>query len=333
MRGNPAMGGSESCFEVAAGPFRTIECKSTCREVTLGVAIGDYGLSADELRQFQQDGVIGPFDLYERDEALDLYKKSIRPGLFDRSHAAYDLPTDAAISNYDRHLDINALSDHVRHPRIVDRVRSILGPDVLCWRSEFFPKYPGDAGTQWHQADTFAHASGQPQIRWSANERFGGAITVWTGFTDCTKDNGCMRFIPGTHESMMYDESKGMTYRGASKDSGFFGYDYRDLQIDPDWKPDEAKAISKELRAGQFIIFWSTLMHASFPNSTAKQTRMAFAARYVPTSVSVYPDTQHIEEYGSRISLERYGTVLVSGVDRYGQNRILEKNLRNHPLR
>ena len=131
----------------------------------------------------------------------------------------------------------------------------------------------------------------------------------------------------------MYDESKGMTYRGTNKDSGFFGYDYRELQVDPDWKPDETKAISKELRAGQFIIFWSTLMHASFPNSTAKQTRMAFASRYVPTSVTVYPDTQHIEEYGSRISLDRYGTILVSGEDRHGNNRVLDRNLRDHPLR
>ncbi len=299
--------------------------------MTVGVL--DYGLTEKELQKFSADGVIGPFDLYDRQEALDLYRRSIRPGLFDRSHAAYDLPADAPIANYDRHLDINVLSEHVRHPRIVDKVRSILGPDILCWRSEFFPKYPGDAGTQWHQADTFAHASGKPQIRWGANERFGGAITVWTGFTDCNEQNGCMKFIPGTHESMMYDESKGMTYQGGSKDSGFFGYDYRELQLDPDWTPNETRAVSKELHAGQFIIFWSTLMHASFPNSTEKQTRMAFASRYVPATVAVYPDTQYIEEYGSRISLDRYGTVLVSGEDRLGNNRVIDKNLRGLPLR
>ncbi|MFH9663534.1 phytanoyl-CoA dioxygenase family protein [Streptomyces sp. NPDC017248] len=68
------------------------------------------------------------------------------------------------ISNYDRHLDSTFLADHICRPEIVDRVRSVLGPDVLNWRTEFFPKYPGDEGTDWHQADTFANASGQPQI-------------------------------------------------------------------------------------------------------------------------------------------------------------------------
>ncbi|WP_375412927.1 phytanoyl-CoA dioxygenase family protein [uncultured Bradyrhizobium sp.] len=121
--------------------------------------------------------------------------------------------------------------------------------------------------------------------------------------------------------------------RGASKNSGFYGYDYRELQIDAGWQPDETKAVSKELRAGQFIIFWSTLMHASFPNSTAKQTRMAFASRYVPASVRVYPDTDHVDEYGCNIALDCYGTVLVSGQDRYGYNRVLDTNLRGHSLR
>ena len=75
-----------------------------------------------------------------------------------------------------------------------------------------FPKYPGDEGTDWHQADTFAHASGEPQIVWPGDSRFGGAITAWTAFTDATEENGCLRFIPGTHEEMFYDESKKMAY-------------------------------------------------------------------------------------------------------------------------
>ena len=294
--------------------------------------MSDFTLTAKELAEFQRNGVIGPFDLYGRDEVIEMYRRRIRPALFDRSHAAYDIPADQPIANYDRHLDISALSAHVCNPRITGRVASVMGPDLLCWRTEFFPKYPGDAGTAWHQADTFAHASGAPQIRWPENERFGGAITVWTGFSDCTERNGCMKFIPGTQETMYYDESKGMTFQGASRDSGFFGYDYAELKKNPDWEPDESRAVSKALKAGQFIMFWSTLMHASFPNSTRNETRMAFASRYVPASVEVYPDTDHVEEYGSRISLDRYGAVLVSGMNRFGHNRILTHNLRGEPF-
>ena len=37
---------------------------------------------------------------------------------------------------------------------------------------------------------------------------------------------------------------------------------------------------------------------------------MGFAARYVPTSVRIYPGVDEIEEYGGRVQLDRYGAVL-----------------------
>ena len=294
-----------------------------------------FGLTPEELTRFRDNGFIGPFDLYEADEIKAKFKR-IRAELFDRSHAAYQLDAKSAIAGYDRHLDINDLSEHVMRREIVDKVSDILGPDVVCWRSELFPKYPGDEGTDWHQADTYAHASGEPQIIWPQNSKFGGAITVWTALSDATIENGCMRFMPGTHEEMFYDESKGMKFEPdlvnkrdvAGEKRGFFGYDYRNLQKDPDWCPDESKAVSMQMRAGQFVIFWSTCMHASHPNSTTNQTRMGFAARFVPSSVQVYPGTDFVEEYGSRISLDNFGVVVVSGKNDYSHNRVVTQNRR-----
>ena len=49
--------------------------------------------------------------------------------------------------------------------------------------------------------------------------------------------------------------------------------------------------------------------------------RLGFACRYVPTMVRVYPDTEEIEEYGGKVRLDQYGTVLVAGVDTYNHNR------------
>ncbi|HDR8935318.1 chlorinating enzyme [Burkholderia vietnamiensis] len=294
-----------------------------------------FSLTPDELARFRAQGFFGPFRVYSPDEARERYR-AIRVELFDREHAIYDLPPTSPIANYDRHLDVNLLSEHIGRREIVDRVASMLGPDLLCWRSEMFPKYPGDEGTDWHQADTFAHASGAPQIVWPGESRFGGAITAWTAFTDATEENGCLRFIPGTHEEMFYDESKKMAYDASKintqeKDGikrGFFGYDYRSLQKDPSWKPDESQAVSITMQAGECVIFWSTLMHSSFPNSTADVTRLGYASRYVPTGVKVYPDTNVVEEYGSAISLDKYGVVLVSGEDHYGHNRRALSNAR-----
>jgi non-heme Fe2+,alpha-ketoglutarate-dependent halogenase len=305
---------------------------------------GTYSMSPEELKSFHTQGYFGPFKVCEIDEMRQNWRRE-RMRLMDRGNAVYQ--DDAAssgntnISNYDRHLDSAFLADHISRPQIVDRVVSVLGPDVLCWRTEFFPKYPGDEGTDWHQADTFANASGKPQIVWPEAEEFGGTITVWTAFTEANEDTGCLQFIPGTHETMFYDETKRMHYdpnkinqedkEGVRR--GFFGYDYRDLQIDPAWKPDESKAVSMVMRPGEAILFWSTLMHASLPHrGLTEEMRLGFASRYVPTKVDVYPDTDEIEEYGGRVSLERYGAVLVAGQNGNPRNRIATATTTGHPF-
>ena len=211
---------------------------------------------------------------------------------------------------------------------------SILGDDLICWRTEFFPKYPGDEGTDWHQVKDFSSVtnSKKPHIQWPEGSTFAGTISVWTAMTDATIENGCLQFIPGSHGVMYYDESKKMNYSSEKinrlykdgKKRGFFGYDFSDLRIDDEWKPDESKAVSMEMKAGQCIIFWSTLLHASHAHlGKTRQMRLGYTARYVPTSVKVYPGAMTLEEFGGKANLERYRAVLVSGKDDYHHNRII----------
>ncbi|MBD8529977.1 MULTISPECIES: chlorinating enzyme [unclassified Massilia] len=293
-----------------------------------------FSLTEDELKAFRENGFHGPFDVYDPEEMTANYKQ-LRAEIFDRKHAIYDLEHTSLLAGYDRHLDIDFFSRHIMQRRILDKVESVLGPDLLCWRSEMFPKYPGDEGTDWHQADTFGHASGNPQVVWPDAD-FGGALTVWTAVTDSDLDNGCLRFIPGTHEEMFYDETKEMKYSPEQinqlekngQKQGFFGYDYRNLQKDPDWVPDDSKAVSMVMKPGQSVMFWSTLMHASYANTTKNRTRLGFTARYVPSSVRIYPGTDSIQEYGSTLSLDKYGVVVVSGEDKFRHNKVLTQNAR-----
>ncbi|MCH9683704.1 MAG: chlorinating enzyme [Deltaproteobacteria bacterium] len=301
-------------------------------------------LTPDQLAQFHRDGFAGPFTLYSPQQMRDSFRE-LRPRLMDRRSSIYTVDGKvsdlSSIANYDRHLDVPFLARHICQPGIVDRLQSILGPDILCWRSEFFPKYPGSPGTSWHQASDFSAvtASKKPQIEWTTGDHFRGALTVWTAFTESTVENGCLQLMPGTHTKMYYDESKGMGYSqgadGNSPSSGdsraFFGYDYRDLQVESEWKPDESKALSLVMKPGEFMIFWSTLMHASHPH-TSGDMRMGYTVRYLPTSARIFPYSDSLEEYGGKASLENYGAVLVSGKDEYGHNELRTETTLGHPF-
>jgi non-haem Fe2+, alpha-ketoglutarate-dependent halogenase len=306
-----------------------------------------FALSKEELDKFNEDGFAGPFTLYQPDEMAE-HMKALRPKLLNNRKSIYrgeeGLSGVTNLSNYDRHFDVGFLADHICRPEIVERLASIVGPDIVCWRTEFFPKYPGDEGTDWHQAANFANvtASKKPQIEWPDGAGFQGTLTVWTAFTDCTIENGCLQLMPGTHRVMNYDESKIMTYddgminhvekNGVRR--GFFGYDYRQLQKDPGWSPDESRARSMCMKAGQFIIFWSTLMHASHPHSGASpEMRLAYSARYVPTVVKVYPYSDSLDEFGGKASLEGYGCVLVSGEDHFHHNKFTQTTVEGMPFK
>jgi non-heme Fe2+,alpha-ketoglutarate-dependent halogenase len=308
---------------------------------------GDFSLTPQELEQFHRDGYIGPFDVYSEEE-MKRNLNALRPKLLSTSTAIYR--QDKAISgvtnlaNYDRHLDIDFLGRHITRAQIVDRLVSVLGPNVLCWRTEFFPKYPGDEGTDWHQADNFSNVSGSkhPQIVWPEDSQFGGTITAWTAFTDASIEMGCLQFIPGSHRTMNYDESKTMEYNADNINKvykggtprGFFGYDYRQLQKDPNWSPDESQARSIVMRRGQCVLFWSTLMHASHPHLGLTNTmRLGFAARYLPTSVRVYPYSSTLDEFGGQAALDKFGCVLVSGEDEFNHNRFVDRTCNGTPFR
>jgi non-haem Fe2+, alpha-ketoglutarate-dependent halogenase len=290
-------------------------------------------LSAEQLQFFQDNGFVGPFKIHEPEEARDLLQE-IRAKNFDRSNILFDNQV-----NYDRHFDIQELTHHIGHPGIVGRVSSILGSDILCWRTEFFPKFPGSKATEWHQVEEYQYATGKPQL--VATERpdcMPMELTTWTAFTEATRENGCMKFIPGSHTKRYYDESKlpargrDGEYESVISNTAFFGYNFSDFKVDPDWEPDESKAAGVEMRAGEMVIFTARCVHGSLPNITQRSTRFAISARYVPTHVRVYPDMTEFDAHGGHFDLTRFGCVLVAGTDRYNHNRIRTTNNLGEPF-
>lgn len=278
-----------------------------------------------EIEAFHENGFTGPIKVYEPEEAREILQR-IRIGNLDTSRAVFDNKV-----NYDRHFDIPELTNHIGRTQIVEKIAKLLGPDFFCWRTEFFPKFPGSRGTEWHQVANYAYATGSPMLQpteaWEPID-----LTVWTAFTEATRENGCMKFLPGSHRKQYYDESRSVQtgrdgeYASVDAETGFFGYNFEDFKVDPEWAPDESQAVALEMKAGECVIFTARCVHASLPNTSKRSTRFAISSRYVPTHVRVYPGWREFSAHGGRFDLEQWGCALVSGVDRFGHNRVRAEN-------
>lgn len=280
-------------------------------------------LSPSEVSDFWRNGFVGPYEVIGKSD-MDRLWKTLRPRLLNRREA----PFPESRLNYDRHLDIPELNAIVSSQQIVGRIADILGDDLLCWRSEWFPKYPGDKGTEWHQAKRFYEFEGTPRLLPTRDAASLWGVTVWVAFTDATPENGCMKLLPGSQGDWFFDETRSVKHDRAlhehavARKDAFFGYNWEDLKKDPSWSPNEDMAHAMTMKAGQFFIFSSQCLHGSHPNTTNGDTRMGYSARYVQTHVRVYPDQKAITSLGETLPLDRYSALLVSGCDEFGHNRI-----------
>jgi len=133
--------------------------------------------------------------------------------------------------------------DILTNPVIVDRVADLLGDDVVAWGSHFFCKMPGDGrAVAWHQDASY----------WPLSPSH--AVTVWLAIDDADLENGCMKFIAGSHHSGH------LTYRRSSPE------EHNVLDQTVENAESFGTIVVDDLRAGEASIHNDLLLHGSDPN-------------------------------------------------------------------
>ena len=106
---------------------------------------------AEELALWHNQGFLGPYTAWSPEEAAEF-----KPIILDRMSCPSQIYGFKTVR--DRHLDSATLFKACTHPAIVERCASILGPDLLLWRSNFFHKPPGCGPVMWHRGRDFQSA-------------------------------------------------------------------------------------------------------------------------------------------------------------------------------
>ncbi len=231
-------------------------------------------LTEGQCAAFERDGFLFPLRAFTAAEARG-YRDALE---------GYEAGTGDAIHSNMRHkvhLLFRWADEIVHHPRILDAVEDILGPDLLCWTTNFFIKEAADpAFVSWHQDSTY----------WGLDPA--DVVTAWVAFTDAPVESGAMKFLPGSHR---LDQ---IAHRDTYAADNLLT---RGQEIE--MAVDEAEAVDVPLRAGEFSLHHIRLVHGSKPNATPDR-RIGLAVRYIPT-------------YVRQVKIDD-SAMLVRGTDRHG---------------
>ena len=110
-----------------------------------------------EVQQYHDNGWIGPLTLISELEMAE-FRKRLDIEIFE---PALESKIDEKNFCHNRHLDNSTVYQLLTHPNLAKKAESILGPDIVLWRSNFQLKLPlgqqddWDTGVPWHQDSAY----------------------------------------------------------------------------------------------------------------------------------------------------------------------------------
>jgi ectoine hydroxylase-related dioxygenase (phytanoyl-CoA dioxygenase family) len=143
-------------------------------------------------------------------------------------------------------------------------VEQVIGPNIGLYSSHFICKdpYVGRA-TPWHEDSSY----------WKGRvDGFDHIITVWLALDRSTKENGCMRVIPGTHRGGFSE------YEEVDQSKNTFQTQIKNV--------DESKAVYFELEAGECSLHDSRIIHGAAANMSPYR-RCGYTMRFFSTNIKI----------------------------------------------
>ena len=212
-------------------------------------------LSEAQRQAYERDGFVFPVDVLS---ASEVYAHRQELEAWEQARgAAIDFPEKSK-----SYLLFNWADQLVHHPRILDAVEDLIGPDILVYHSTLFLKEAHTpAFVRWHQDSTYFYL--QPHLH----------VTAWVALSEASVQAGCMQALPGSHLWGAFEhddkpEPMNMIRRGQGISSRF----------------DQAQGQFMPVGAGQMSLHHTDLVHASGGNDSDDR-RIGYAISYIPAHV------------------------------------------------
>ncbi|MBT4101626.1 MAG: phytanoyl-CoA dioxygenase family protein [Gemmatimonadetes bacterium] len=211
---------------------------------TQGFVVIDNFLDADELATWRQ----AVDDAVEQRQDRKLAHGDSREG-----DSYYDKVFTQRLNLW---MDHDGVRQLMLDPRLGQMAATLEGVDgIRIWHDQALIKQPWANPTGWHLDNPY----------WSFSSRH--AISIWVALDDATPDNGCLYFIPGSHQEANWDNSP-------------IGQNMGELfELYPQWAT--RASFAAPMRAGSASFHNGLTAHGAGANMTAG-LRRAMTCAYMP---------------------------------------------------
>jgi non-haem Fe2+, alpha-ketoglutarate-dependent halogenase len=219
-------------------------------------------LGAQQQLQYQEQGYYYPIRVFER-SAAEKFRAQFLDYLAQNEERLRGLPPrDHYIVLSQTQFLLRWIYRIVSHPEVLDGVESVLGPNIMVWSTQWFPKMPGDnTYVSWHQDATY----------WGLHPPH--VTTGWIALSESCVENGCMRVVPGTHKEPLLPQVETYAWDNVLSRG-------QEISVEVD----ESRAVDMALQPGEMSLHHIGIIHGSNPNRSDKP-RIGIAARYITPEV------------------------------------------------
>lgn len=245
--------------------------------------------STDQHRQYDEDGFLVVRGFFDADEVapwharfLAVVNEEVEPSpdmlvmrdvMVAKGVVAPGTRAEAVAKIQDFHNDPVLFEGYTCHPRLLDAVAAFVGPDIKSIHSMLINKPPNVDGRHPLHQDLL-YFPFRPANR---------IVATWTAIEPCTRENGCLVVVPGSHEGKLRrHENPGWEYVNF-------------LYVGVAGVGEDTERVHLEMEPGDVVFFHPLLLHGSGRNRT-QGFRRAISAHYASAECRFLPGAEPVGE-------------------------------------
>ena len=252
-----------------------------------------FAVTSDHIGQFNRDGFLklsgflSAEDLEELNQRIDAMIRTVVPGL-PSEDVFYEIRGKVdTLKQIQRVWHHDAwIAQHFLEGAFKEWAQALLGGEVIAKNLQYFNKPPGLGRA------TPAHQDGYYFMLNPCE-----AVTLWLALDDVDEENGCVRYVPGSHRQGLREHQR----------TGVLGFS-QGIEDYPTAE-DAQSEVPVPTKAGDLLIHHALTVHRADANRSKSRSRRALGWVYFSASATEDADAQLVYQQQLASEMKKAGKI------------------------